>query len=230
MKAALSRSVIFVLAMFMFACASTGEKRTAQEVTFTPKNLRASGKAVIPVDASLTKAQRRLAAKQAAKMNAYRSLASLLYQEQLSGGMTVGGRVISNESHRVYVDTFLREAKVDFMRDFGNQLHTVLSLALTDRFYRCMSGPEEVVRLCLLEDNKMPFTRLGYNSAEVKTVNLACGTADCKGMLSVQGFSNGKNAFDRTLLNAGLYDGEWMVNSAGRLLVNFILLNNIPEL
>ncbi len=224
------RLILSMLTVFLCACSTMQPKQGDEEFSYLSKSLSASGSGAMPADGSLTRAQSRLAAEQVAKMNAYRALASALYREGLADGSTVGGQVVRDEAYRIYVDTFLREAKVDAMQAYGNTMQARLTLHVTDRFYRCMSGRVDVVRQCLQQDNKLPYTRLGYASAERKTVSFGCVTADCNGMLHVAGFSGGKNAFDRGLLSAGLYDSEWAVNTAGRLLVNFILLNSIPEL
>lgn len=230
MKQIFSKSIVFALALLLLACSSTGAKKHATVDAFAPKRLTVSGHGVPPRDASLTKMQAQLLAEQAARLNAFRALASLLYREQLNEGATAGGQVLRDERYRIYFDLYLREAETISVRNVGNTVQTDLSLTVTDRFYRCMSGQLDVVQQCLRQDNKMPFTRLGYRSAEKKTVNLACSADGCADMLHVQGFADRKNAFDRGLLNAGLYDGEWSVNTAARLLINFILLNNIPNL
>ncbi|WP_305907360.1 hypothetical protein Q9L42_016320 [Methylomarinum sp. Ch1-1] len=225
----ISRLLFFSLAaMMLTACAGSGA-RISEQAQETTKVMTASGQGRFIEDASLTREQTRLAAEQAAKMDAYRELASLLYREDLGDGGTVGAQVMRDESYRVYFDTYLREAKVLSSQTLGKVVHVDLTLALTERFYHCMAGETRRVRQCLLQDDKIPFTRIGYRSAEIKTVNLGCGSVDCSGLLHVNGFADGKNAFDRGLLNAGLYDSEWTLNTAGRLFINYIFLNSIPK-
>lgn len=214
----------------MTACAGKQVKDDGVEtLDKIHKVITATGQGVLTQAAGLSEQQIKLKAEQDAKMRAYRSLASVLYYEKLNGSKTVASLVMRDESYRVYVDLFLREAKFGDSRILGKKLLTQLDLSLTDRFYRCMNATVEGVRRCLLEDNKMQFTRLGYNSSEVKTVNLACGTADCSDLFHVGGFNRQKSAFDRGLLNAGLYDSEWIVSASGRLLANFLLIQGLTQ-
>lgn len=221
---------IFITAVLLTACAGNQVKNDGVK---TPdkihKVITATGQSVLTQAAGLSEQQIKLKAEQKAKMRAYRSLAAALYHEKLNGAKTVASLVMRDESYRVYVDLFLREAKSGDSQILGKTLLTQLNLSLTDRFYRCMNATVEGIRRCLLEDNKMQFTRLGYNSAEVKTVNLACGAADCSDLFHVGGFNRQKNGFDRGLLSAGLYDSEWIVNASGRLLANFLLIQGITQ-
>lgn len=231
MKQLYSGLLFFSVAIFATACSVTGNKAIDnKEAVIADKILTASGHSQYDQNASLSAKQRRLAAEQSAKISAYRQLAAKLYQERLPGGLTVAGQVVKNEAYRLYFDTFLREAKVVAWLPLGNSLQTTMALTVTDRFYRCIAGDMTYLGQCLQEDNKIPFTRLGYNTAEVKPVNLACSSADCSGQFYISGFSQGKNKMDSALLNAGLYDGEWLVNTSSRLFINYILLNAIPNL
>lgn len=217
-------------AAFLTACSGTQVKNNnAASIDAQHKVLAAMGQSLIRQAPGLSQQQRKLNADQAAKMEAYRGLAALLYRERLAGGGTIAERVMQDEGYRIYLDLFLREAKVDETQALGNVLRVNLALSLNDRFYQCMGGDATVVRQCLLQDNKLLFTRLGYNMAELKTVNLGCGVSDCSDLFHVGGFNRHKNGFDRALLSAGLYDSEWIGNTSARLLVNFFLLHGFAH-
>lgn len=208
------------------ACSVTGKPFfEAEKVVIPDKTLTASGFGQLDQNASISIQHRRFAAEQSAKIKGYRQLASQLYQEKLPGGLTVAGQVMKNETYRMYFDTFLREAQVVDWQTSGTILHANMELTVTDRFYQCIASELAFLKQCLREDNKMPFTRLGYKKSEAKGVNLACGS-DCGGQLSMNGFSQGKKGFDQTLLNYGLYDKQWILNMSSNLLVNFILLKS----
>jgi outer membrane protein FlgP len=204
-------------------CAGTGGSDVS---AVKPKSLRASG--FSRLDDTQTPFDRMwMQAQQAAKLSAYRSLADSLYQETLEGGKTVGSQVMSDEAYRVYVDTYLREARAVDTRNLKDSLKTTLELNLTPRFFRCMSGNVEVVRLCLQADHKSALTRLGLNQAKTTMANLACGVRDCSDQLSVQGFTTQRNPVDDALLNAGLYDAEWSLSTSAGVFSRVFLFRNL---
>ncbi len=225
----LSKLVFFTTMLVAVGCSELNFQKAQEHKVLAPKTLTASGQSLYRNEPSLTQHQIELAAEQASKMQAYRRLAALLYQVNLTDGKTVGGQVIADESYRLYFDLFLREAKVTALQSLGNAVHITLSLPVTSRFFQCIDGSLSTVRLCLQQDDKVAFTRLGTTLAEVKAVNLGCSNADCSGLFHVGGFDQRKNILDRGLLNAGLYDSEWALNSTGRLFLNYILLNGIPK-
>lgn len=189
------------------------------------KTLRASGYSRFDDAGNLAVNQRWLQAQQAAKLDAYRDLADLLYREPLDSQVTVGTQVMRDEAYRVYLDTYLREARATDYRAVRDSLKTTLELHLSPRFYRCMAGDTSVVAQCLQEDNKLAFTRLGFKPATVTSANLACGSRDCSDQYYVQGFSKQPHLVNDVLLDAGLYDVEWTANTALRLIFNHLLIN-----
>ncbi len=229
MKFIYSGILFLGISVISSACSVTVNKIfDAKEAVIADEILTASGHSQIDQGAT-TSQQRRFAAEQSAKLSGYRQLAAMLYQKRLPNGQTVAGQVMKNEAYRIYFDIFLRDAKVVNLQTLGNTLYARMSLTVSDRFYRCIAGNLTFLEQCLQENNKIPFTRLGYNIAQVKTINLACGSANCNGGVDVGGFSQGKNALDRGLLNAGLYDSEWLLNTSSRLFVNYFLVNGIAQ-
>ena len=217
--------VASVLATLLAGCSTAPSKpMTVAAVPAVGKTLRASGFSRFEDGGNLTVHQRWLAAQQSAKLDAYRDLAAQLYQEILPGNTTVGALVLANEAYRVYVDAFLREARASDYRTVKDSLKTTLELTLTDRFMRCMSSDANGVSRCLEHENKMAFTRTGSKPAMVASVNMACAVPDCSDQLSMQGFSKDRNAVDSALLDAGLYDVEWALNTSANTAARFLLL------
>lgn len=214
---------ILVLLSVLAGCTSVGGKNTA--VAPAEKTLRASGYSQFDNSAGLAVNHRWLQAQQGAKLDAYRGLADLLYREKLGEDTTVGAQVMRAEVYRVYLDSYLREARASDYRAVKDNLKTTLELRLTPRFYQCMGGDTAQVEQCLQEDNKLAFTRLGYKAATKTSANLACGSRDCGDQFYVAGFSKRPNVVDGALLDAGLYDVEWTANMGLRTLFNYLLVN-----
>ncbi|MGZ4958134.1 MAG: hypothetical protein ACXV7J_02670 [Methylomonas sp.] len=205
------------------ACSSLGgSKAESVEPVKTSKTMRATGYSRFD-NGNVSTNQRWLMAQQAAKLDAYRGLADQLYKEVLDGQKTVGSQVMSDDIHRMYLDTYMRSAKPVDYRTVRDTLQASLELNVTPRFYRCMAGDAAVVNQCLQEDNKLPFTRTGNKPAIITSVNMACDNPDCSDQLHVQGFSRERHAVDNALLDLGLYDTEWMVQTG----VNLFLINGV---
>ncbi|MCQ8182468.1 hypothetical protein NP603_15205 [Methylomonas sp. SURF-1] len=204
-------------------CAANGSKNA--EMAPQPKTLRASGYSTFDNSGRLSVNQRWLQAQQAAKLEAFRSLADQLYREPLDDGDTVGAKVMRDETYRIYLDTYLRGAAASDYRTVKDSLKATLELQLSPRFYRCMSGSAGNVDQCLQQENKVPFTRLGYKEATVTSANLACGSRDCNDLYYVSGFSKQPNILDDVLLDAGLYDAQGIVNTGARGFLQYFLFN-----
>lgn len=218
-------SLIVLPALFSLAGCAHLNPLPAQP-SFVEKTLSASGYANFSNDSVQFK-QRWLSTQQQAKLNAYRGLADQLYYEPVGGGKTVGSQVVSQEIYRIYLDGYLREAKASDYRTVKDTLKATMTLTLTPRFYQCMGGGSAQIERCLREDNKLEITRLGYRQAQSTTVNLACGNRDCSDQFYVQGFSKDRTELNAGLLKAGLYDGQWLINTSARSLFNFLLLEGM---
>ncbi|OAI13620.1 hypothetical protein A1359_11795 [Methylomonas lenta] len=212
---------IVLLMLALSGCASVN----VHEQVGTSKTLVASGDSQFNNSGQLSVNNRWLSAQQLAKLNAYRGLADQLYYEPLGGNKTVGSQVISHEVYRVYLDIYLRGARATDYRTAQNNLKTTLELTLTPRFYQCMSGDVTLASQCIQEEDKLAFTRLGYKTAAKTTANLACDRVDCSDQFYVSGFSKESNPVDGFLLEAGLYDVQWTVNTGARTLFNYLLIN-----
>lgn len=210
-------------ACLLAGCSSLGNKTDTVSVPVVDKTLQATGYSRFDDVGQTSANQRWLKAQQAAKLDAYRGLAASLYKEALVGQKTVGSQVMNDEAYRVYLDTYLREARAVDYRTVRDTLKTTLELKLTPRFYRCMSGDVGVVNQCLQEDNKLAFTRIGNKPATVTSANLACGSRDCSDQYYVQGFSKDRNVVDDALLDVGLYDVEWAAHTSVNVIGRYIL-------
>jgi len=218
-------AVFGVLLIFVTGCASTGGSQSSQAGLFREKTLQANGYGQFEDSGRVNVNDRWLYAQQSAKLNAYRGLAHQLYYESLGENKTVGSQVVQHEVYRVYLDIYLRNARATDYRTINDSLKTTLALKLTPRFYQCMGGNIAQASQCIQQDGKLPITRLGYNAAETRTINLACGRGDCSDQFYVKGFSKKRGSVDRALLNTGLYDVQWTVNTGLRILFNYLLIN-----
>lgn len=220
--------VVIGLMLILVGCAST----SVHQATATPnaeKVLSASGYSRFDDSARLSVSQRWLSAQQQAKLSAYRELAERLYYEPLAENKTVGSQVMLHEVYRVYLDTYLRAARASDYRTVKDSLKTTLQLKLTPRFYQCMAGNVAQVESCIQDDGKLPFSRLGFQPATIRSVNLACGASDCSDQFHVKGFSKRRSGLDNTLLDHGFYDVEWMANTGLRVLFNYLLIHGFTN-
>lgn len=220
MKNTIAKIILLGWGLLLMGCATTA-KQTSSEAQ--EKVLKAEGYGRFSDTMQLK--QRWLNTQQIAKLNAYRGLAEQLYDEPLDDHQTVGSKVISNEAYRLYLDNFLREARTSDYRTVKDTLKVSMTLALTPKFYQCMSGDQFQIQRCLREDHKMDFSRLGHQPAITKSVNLACSRRDCSDQFHVKGFTHETHAINDALLDKGLYDMQWMANTSARLLFNHLLID-----
>lgn len=222
MEKIISRIVFALTLTTLFACTSV-PTTSITPIVKVSKTLYANGYSQIRNIPQLTQTQNKYAIEQAAKLDAYRELAKQLYLKQLTQKIVVADQVLKNDLYRVYLDLFLREAKVIKSTQIAEQNKVTLQLNLTPRFYHCLSFSIQTVADCIQEDNKIPFTRVGYQHVPLTTVNLSCTTADCSTQLLVSGFSKQKNTLDRAMLDYGFYDSEWTINVALRSALRYFI-------
>jgi len=221
----LLRLMWVVVSMALVACSSLSIKSDEDAVKVPDKVIQVKGSSRLQRLRHLTQKQNQFALEQAATINAYRALAKLLYNEQLTDDLLVADQVIKAEVFRVYLDLYMRYAKVIESTNIYDQKNVKLSLTLTPRFYHCLSTSVERVSACLYEDGKIQYTRIGYKHAPVSTVNVSC--SDCSSQLSVSGFSKQKNGLDSALLNMGGYDMEWIGHTGSSAFIRYLYLTNI---
>jgi len=221
-KKIISRIIFVLVLSTLFACTSATKKPVAP-IAKTNKTLYADGYSQIRNIPQLTQIQNTYAANQAAKSEAYRELARQLYGEYLSKEILVADQVLKDDLYRVYLDLFLRGARMINSTQFAEQNKVTLQLTLTPRFYQCISFSTQTVSNCIKEDNKTPYTRVGYQDVPLSAVNLSCASADCSTQLMVSGFSKEKSRIDSTLLDYGFYDSEWTVNVGLRSALRYFI-------
>ena len=215
---------LLLVGVTMTACSSLMSKPDDRADHKPVKVLMAQGTSSLPKMAHLSAKENRFALEQAATINAYRKLAQQLYKEELVSGLLVADQVIKAEPFRIYVDLFLRQASIVKSTKIYDQKRIDLALTLTPRFYQCTSSTLAKVSQCLREDDKIQFTRIGYQQAPMATVNLSC--YDCSSQLSVSGFSKEKNAAEKVMLEAGLYDASWFSNMGANIFLRYWFLTN----
>lgn len=214
--------VVLGMMLVLAGCASNDVQRNAH--WNQQKVLSANGYTRFDDSAQVSVSQRWLSAQQQAKLAAYRDLAESLYYEPLGENKTVGSQVMSHEVYRIYLDTYLREARASDYRTVRDSLKTTLQLKLTPRFYQCMGGDGAQAQRCIQEDGKLPFTRLGFQPATIRSVNLVCGASDCSDQFHVKGFSKKRSVIDNAMLDHGFYDVQWTVNTGLRVLFNYLVI------
>lgn len=88
-----------------------------------------------------TPGQRRLMAMRAAKLDAYRALAEQVHGVRVTGNSTVAAMVSQNDSFRVYVDAYVRGAKVASITPMAEgNYETVLELELGGDFFESFNN------------------------------------------------------------------------------------------
>lgn len=227
MSKLVARCLLVVTVLMMVACSSVTTQTDRSSEQFVAKEFLAAGYSKRVILPNLTSEQNRFSIEQAATINAYRELARLIYNEKLSDDRVVADQVINNDLFRVYVDLYMREAQVIEAKDIADMKKMVLKLTLSPQFYHCVSSSVNVVTQCLKKDNKIPFTRIGYKTARREVVDLSCGSLSCTPRLSISGFSKEKAAFDVALLDVGLYDSEWIVNTGSKIYLRYLFLTNV---
>jgi len=231
MRLHILRIVIVMALLALVSCASSTNTKEAKvvvdEAKVVTRSLMANGYAKRRQLPELTLVQNQFAMEQSAKLNAYRELAKQLYKEPLVDNVLVADQVIKNELYRIYVDLYLREAVVIKSSNIADLQKIVLNLNLTPRFYRCASSTVKIVSQCLREDNKVAFTRIGYQIADKSTVDMSCASLSCTPQMSVSGFSSKPKPMDNAMLNAGLYDAGWSANMAFKSMLRYLVLTGI---
>jgi len=128
-------------AVFVFAAASLlsacgGMRTSAQPAAFVQPaivTLHATGYGAVNMAACngecerVSPAQRKLLAMRAARLDAYRSMAEQVYGLRIEGGSTVASLALKDDSFKVYIDAFIRGARVTNVaqRDDGTYETTV---------------------------------------------------------------------------------------------------------
>ena len=167
-------------------------------LAFLPqKTITATGYGTVEKSDKYSRSQIKLMAMRAAKMDAYRSLAEQLTGMQLRGQTTVEDMEVSHDSYQVYLNAYLRGARVKKTSAIGSDIYagddtfeTVVELDLTPRFYECINGSSELINQCLQQIPEAPAAPTANNSTPtVSSIDSGCHSNDCYSYPNTKGFS-----------------------------------------
>ena len=153
------------------------------------KILTAMGYGTVDMFKNYSPEQHRLMSMRASKMDAMRNLAEQVYGIQIHGHTTVSDMVVKNDSHRSYLDVFLKGARVKSMTAVDNNTYeAVVEITLTPKFYNCLSGT--------LAPNQCGMGQGYYGHNEYVDTTVAsigrynCNSIDCYKHPDISGFYN----------------------------------------
>ncbi len=183
------------LALSFLATACTTTKVPPYE--FLPhKTISAIGYGTVEKSDRYSRSQIKLIAMRASKMDAYRSLAEQLNGIQLRGQTAVESMEVTHDSYQVYLNAYLRGARVKRTSAIGSDpyagddtFETVVELDLTPRFYECMNGSKELVNLCLQQNQEIPAPSFDPKPTTVSSINTGCNAMDCYRYPNTKGFN-----------------------------------------
>ncbi|GGY80800.1 LPP20 family lipoprotein [Marinobacter zhanjiangensis] len=128
-----------------------GELQTRQQ-EFEPIVVRVSGFGTYEnVATDRPNTRKRLMARRASQLDAYRNLAERVYGTVVYGSSTVSDFVSRNDMFRTYVDSYIRGAKLVTVNEHSDGVvETVMELKLEPRFRECVSrvSDRDVGSLC----------------------------------------------------------------------------------
>ena len=160
------------------------------------KTISATGYGTVEKSDRYSRSQIKLMAMRASKMDAYRSLAEQLNGIQLRGQTTVEDMEVSHDSYQVYLNAYLRGARIKRTSAIGNDIYagddafeTVVELDLTPRFYECINGSSELINQCLQQTPGSPMPVVNRNPPAVSSIDSECHSSDCYNYPNTKGFS-----------------------------------------
>ncbi|MDP1663716.1 MAG: LPP20 family lipoprotein [Methylobacter sp.] len=174
-----------VISLLMTSCTTAKAPPTA----FLPqKTISATGYGTVEKSDRYSRAQIKLMAMRASKMDAYRSLAEQLNGIQLRGQTTVGDMEVTHDNYQVYLNAYLRGARVKRTSAIGSDIYagddtfeTIVELDLTPRFYECINGPSELINQCFQQNIESPAPSVEYTPPKVSSINSGYSYPNTKG-------------------------------------------------
>jgi len=181
------------VSLLMTACTTA----KAPPTEFLPhKTISAIGYGTVEKSDRYSRSQIKLMAIRASKMDAYRSLAEQLNGIQLRGQTTVEDMEVTHDSYQVYLNAYLRGARVKRTSAIGSDIYagddtfeTVVELDLTPRFYECINGSSELINQCLQQNPNSPAPGFDQNPPKVSSINPGCNAIDCYRYPNSKGFN-----------------------------------------
>jgi hypothetical protein len=141
-----------------------------------PHKIEAVGYATISQFKNYPKAQQRLLAMRAAKLDAYRAIVEELYGTHLKGNTTIRDMVIENDSYRAYFDSMVRGIHLLSITPKGNDIYEAeVELRLSNRSTQCLNNMS-----ASCTQNKAAVVSQ-YPLADFPESRLNC-TPNCQGM------------------------------------------------
>jgi len=182
-----------VISLLMTACTTA----KAPPTVFLPhKTISAIGYGTVEKSDRYSRSQIKLMAMRASKMDAYRSLAEQLNGIQLRGQTAVENMQVTHDSYQVYLNAYLRGARVKRTSPIGSDIYagddtfeTVVELDLTPRFYECINGSSELINQCLQQNPESPAPSFDQNPPKVSSINPGCNAIDCYSYPNTKGFN-----------------------------------------
>lgn len=184
------------LAVSLLLTACTPAK--APPLAFFPqKTISATGYGTVEKSDRYSRSQIKLMAMRASKMDAYRSLAEQLTGIQLRGQTTLEDMEVTHDSYQVYLNAYLRGARVKRTSAIGSDIYagddtfeTVVELDLTPRFYECINGSSELINQCLQQNTENPAPGfVPTPPPKVSSIDSGCNAVDCYNYPNTKGFN-----------------------------------------
>ncbi|UXY15322.1 LPP20 family lipoprotein [Chitiniphilus purpureus] len=142
------RSVVAFCCLLLTGCTGLSKSQTGEAAppVVVPQVITVLGHAAPPAGNELTAAQKRLMALRASRLDAYRALAEMVWGVRLSGQSTVAQMAMQQDRLRVFVEGYLRGARVVSSRELADgSFETQVELTLAPEFIRTLAGGETVV-------------------------------------------------------------------------------------
>ncbi len=142
------RWISLTLVTMILGCAPFGQHQPetrSDDPRLEPITVRVSGFGTYE-DAAKDRlnTQKRLLARRASQLDAYRNLAERVYGTVIYGSSTVNDFVLRNDMFRTYVDTYLRGAKLVAVNEHSDGVvESVMELRLEPRFRACVAEVAE---------------------------------------------------------------------------------------
>ncbi|SFM78512.1 LPP20 family lipoprotein [Marinobacter zhejiangensis] len=142
------RGVTLLLVAVLAGCSSWQQDRQASaemdDSRFEPIVVRVSGFGTYAEAADRLDTRKRLLARRASQLDAYRNLAERVYGTVIFGSSTVNDFVLNGDNFRTYVDSYIRGAKMVAVNEHSDGVvETVMELKLEPRFRACVALVEE---------------------------------------------------------------------------------------
>lgn len=141
------RWISLTLIVSLAGCAPLGGHRqdANAEAALEPITVRVSGFGTYEAPAKdRLNTQKRLLARRASQLDAYRNLAERVYGTVIYGSSTVNDFVLRNDMFRTYVDSYIRGAKLVAVNEHSDGVvESVMELKLEPRFRACVARVDD---------------------------------------------------------------------------------------